>query len=170
VETWEPLINGVTWKRIPLVSFRRARADLEAKLGPPQARAIDSNGCGPYDAWGLRFSCGLEVLLLAFHLGPDFSNVPADHATWVEIQANSTDFAHIETHLPFELSEVSPWLPDRRTYPAPCWIVMRQDDNGNTFEVRACSSRCEAALYSGSLESLGHKQTYWVVQKASDAG
>jgi hypothetical protein len=40
------------------------------------------------------------------------------------------------------------------------WIVWRQDDNGNRFEVARHTSR-EAA----ELEARGHKQAYWVAQK-----
>lgn len=168
--TWEPLTGGVSWERRPLVSFRRTRAALEADLGPPQARDRDSNGMGLCDAWALRFGCGLEVLLLAFHADSKAENIPKDRETWVEIQSNKTDFAHIIAHLPFELGEAAPWLPDRRTTQPPRWTVMRLDDNGNTFEVGAYGTRCEADLVADTFEARGHKQTYWVVEREQAAG
>ena len=170
MKNWEPIVDPVTWTRRPLVSFRRARTYLESELGPPQARDVDSNGCGPYDLWPLRFACGLEVLLLGFHLGSDFEDVPADRDNWIEIQANNTDFAHIMAHLPLDIGETAPWSPELRTSPAARWIVMRQDDNGNIFEVHACTSQCETDIRAAALESLGHKQAYWVVERIADAG
>jgi len=166
--TWEPLKGGVSWREDPLVNFRRARAALEADLGPPQARDLDSNGIGPYDAWALRFPCGLEVLLLAFHLDSRVQKVPKDRETIVEIQSNQTDFAHISAHLPFELGDISPWIPDRRTTQPPRWTVMRQDDNGNTFEVGSYGTRCEADIVADTFEARGHKQSYWVVERAEE--
>jgi GNAT superfamily N-acetyltransferase len=47
------------------------------------------------------------------------------------------------------------------------WIVMRMDDNGNTFVVAREPSREEADRRARELESLGHKQTYWV-ERAGD--
>ena len=168
--TWEPLTNGVSWKEPPLVSFRRARVALEADLGPPQARDLDSNGIGLYDAWALRFGCGLEILLLAFHMDSTARQVPKDRETWIEIQSNETDFGHIAAHLPFELEGVSPWMPDRRTAQPARWAVMRRDDNGNTFEVAAYGTECEADIVADTFEARGHKQSYWVVDRGQAAG
>jgi len=170
-ETREPLTSGVSWQQQrPLVSFRRARRSLEADLGPPQARDLGSNGMGPYDAWTLHFGCGLEILLLAFHLDSKAATIPKDRDTWVEIQSNETDFAHIIAHLPFELDDVATWLPDRRTAQAPRWTVMRLDDNGNTFEVGAYGTRCEADRVTDTFEARGHKQTYRVVEREQATG
>ena len=163
--TWEPMTGGVSWKRPPLVSFRRARAALEADLGPPQARDRDSNGMGLYDAWALRFGCGLEVLLLAFHMDPKAENISKDRESWVEIQSNETDFAHIVAHLPFALGQVVPWIPDLRTTQPPRWTVMRRDDNGSSFEVATYGTRCEADIVADTFEARGHKQTYWVAER-----
>jgi hypothetical protein len=168
-ETWQPLTSGLSWEQRPLVSFRRARTSLEADLGPPQARDLDSKGMGLYDAWMLRFSCGLEVLLLAFHMDAKAAQIPKDRDTWVEIQSNETDFAHIIAHLPFELDDVATWLPDRRTAQAPRWTVMRLDDDGDTFEVGAYGTRCEADRVADTFEARGPKQTYRVVERVQAA-
>jgi hypothetical protein len=156
------MTGGVSWKEPPLVSFRRARAALEADLGPPQARDLESNGIGLYDAWALRFGCGLEVLLLAFHMDSMAENISKE--SWIEIQSNETDFAHVVAHLPFELGEVTPWIPDLRTTRPPRWTVMRRDDNGNIFEVGTYGTRCEADIVADTFEARGHKQTYWVTE------
>lgn len=42
------------------------------------------------------------------------------------------------------------------------WIVCRQDDNGNVFEVQRGLSEEEARQLAVELESHGHKQLYWV--------
>jgi hypothetical protein len=42
------------------------------------------------------------------------------------------------------------------------WIVWRQDDNGNRYEVARLASRDEADRLAAEYESRGHKQTYWV--------
>lgn len=42
------------------------------------------------------------------------------------------------------------------------WVVWRQDDNGNRFEVARRHSRAEAETLAAAMEARGHKQTYWV--------
>lgn len=42
------------------------------------------------------------------------------------------------------------------------WIVWRQDDNGNQFEVARRESRTEADDLAATMEARGHKQIYWV--------
>lgn len=44
------------------------------------------------------------------------------------------------------------------------WIVWRQDDNGNQFEVARKNSHAEAEELAAVMESRGHKQLYWVAQ------
>ena len=166
---WKPLEGRVTWDRRPLVSFRQSRSEIERELGPPQERDADSNGVGLMDIWALHFDCGLELLLLAFHIERDFDNeISWTHQGWVELQANTTDFEHVASHLPFELNEISPWVPDRRTSPPPRWRVMRQDDNGHVFLVQAFAPRCAAEAALERLERLTHKQSYWLTTE--DAG
>jgi hypothetical protein len=47
------------------------------------------------------------------------------------------------------------------------WIVWRQDDNGNQFEVVRKDSRGQAEEVATAMQARGHKQTYWVVEAAS---
>ena len=47
------------------------------------------------------------------------------------------------------------------------WIIWRQDDNGNRFEVARRDSRAEAEELAATMEARGHKQTYWVAAAAS---
>ena len=42
------------------------------------------------------------------------------------------------------------------------WVVWRQDDNGNRFEVARRSSRSEAEQLATTMEARGHRQIYWV--------
>lgn len=62
------------------------------------------------------------------------------------------------------------------------WVVWRQDDNGNRFEVRRFAgypedaggpgedgpdtAREEAEALAAEMEARGHKQTYWVARHA----
>ncbi|GID91499.1 SPOR domain-containing protein [Amorphoplanes digitatis] len=48
------------------------------------------------------------------------------------------------------------------------WIVWRQDDNGNRFEVARRESRAEAEDLAATMETRGHKQLYWVAAQASE--
>jgi len=42
------------------------------------------------------------------------------------------------------------------------WIVWRQDDNGNRFEVARLASRVEAESLAAQFEARGHRQAYWI--------
>jgi hypothetical protein len=44
---------------------------------------------------------------------------------------------------------------------ATVWVVWRQDDNGNRYEVARRESRASASALAEELEARGHKQTYW---------
>jgi hypothetical protein len=46
------------------------------------------------------------------------------------------------------------------------WTVWRQDDNGNRYEVSRHDTRSEADSVATTMESRGHKQTYWVAPSA----
>lgn len=42
------------------------------------------------------------------------------------------------------------------------WIVWRQDDNGNRYEVERFASRADADALAAEMEARGHRQLYWV--------
>jgi hypothetical protein len=46
------------------------------------------------------------------------------------------------------------------------WVVWRQDDNGNRFEVTRCPTRSEAERIAAEFEARGHRQTYWAAKSA----
>ncbi len=46
--------------------------------------------------------------------------------------------------------------------PDPGWVVWRQDDNGNRYEVSRHRTREEAEVVAATMEARRHKQTYWV--------
>jgi hypothetical protein len=54
--------------------------------------------------------------------------------------------------------DVAPTLPE-----GP-WVVWRQDDNGNRFEVARWESLADADALAEMMERRGHKQTYWVAR------
>jgi hypothetical protein len=49
------------------------------------------------------------------------------------------------------------------------WVVWRQGDDGNPFEVGRLSSRAEADELASALEARGHRQTYWVTSMTRPA-
>jgi hypothetical protein len=42
------------------------------------------------------------------------------------------------------------------------WVVWRQDDNGNRFEVGRFPSQEAAEALASEMEARGHRQMYWV--------
>jgi hypothetical protein len=48
--------------------------------------------------------------------------------------------------------------------PSDRWIVWRQDDNGNRYEVARRESRAEADEIAVAMEARGHRQMYWVAK------
>jgi hypothetical protein len=42
------------------------------------------------------------------------------------------------------------------------WVVWRQGDDGNPFEVDRFDSRAEAEALAATMQARGHRQTYWV--------
>jgi hypothetical protein len=159
---WEILPHGVTSKCTPLFIFPTTRAAVEAVLGPPQAVDLDSSGMGPIDAWALHFPCGLEVVLWIFKILPNGSTIDdRNDVSSVEVQSPDLDIEHVRHHLPVPVAEIWPW--GNGTVPAPQrFLLVRQGDNGNRFEVKSFTSSCEAQSAVRAFESLGHKQTYWI--------
>jgi hypothetical protein len=162
---WTPLPQGVTWKGPPLMNFRASRATMQRSFGEPHQIDIDSNGLGLFGAWSLRFPCGLEMCLWIFHSRRDFSEIAdIDEPANIEVHANAAHEKHIRFHLPFPVINTSRWEPSPMGPEPLVWRVLRQDDNGNVFEVERLPSRCEANAVVASFEARGHKQMYWVEQ------
>jgi hypothetical protein len=159
---WELLPGGVAWKSPPLFNLRLSRASIVAVLGEPPLTNLDSNGVGLFDAWALRFRCGLESTIWIFH-GTD-----PDEPANVEIQASERDFAHLRFHLPLPTGDASRWEPDSMVDAPRDWLVMRQDDSGNRYPLGAFSSACEAGDTARVFEARGHKQIYWVEQRRDE--
>ena len=53
--------------------------------------------------------------------------------------------------------------------PAVDWCVLRLDDNGNRFLVRAGLPRAEAEALAREFAARGHKQSYWAQPRAANA-
>ncbi len=162
METWKPIVPPVSWPRASLGSFRQSRLQLRASLGPAQEVDADTNGVGLMDVWALHFSCGLEMILLAFKTKQDGSECAEEEPSSVELQASSTDIEVVAEHLPFPLVDLILYEPNEPPSPLGRWAVMRQDDNGHVFEVRRYASSCTARAALSTFEALHHKQTYWV--------
>jgi hypothetical protein len=169
---WIPLPDGVAWKSPPLLLFDLSRRDLVARFGPSQMRDLDSNGVGLFDAWFLRFPCGLEVALWQFQQRSHEDALVVvegdDSPRYVEVHANQRERSHILFHLALDPAAADSWLPDHSYLGDSVWRVMRQDDNGNLATMSAFTSRCEADATVLEFEGRGHKQTYWVEGPTSD--
>jgi len=155
---WEPLPAGVTWKCPALFNLPLRREAVVRALGEPHLKDLDSNGVGLFDFWGLRFPCGLEVAVWLFE-DPDLPHP-------VEINANERDLDHIRFHLPLPAADLSRW-PGTLIEAPRDWLVLRQDDGGNRYEVGAFTSGCEARDCARTFEERGHKQMYWVERRGA---
>ena len=169
MSAWQTLPR-VSWSSPPLLSFRASRATLEGALGVPQIANADSNGLGPFDAWAIRFECGLEVWVWLFQLRSDGSTIDDPHELAnAEVHANEPREKHILFHLTVPVTDLGHWDPSP-VVPEPLdWCLVRQDDNGARFEIARYPSRCEAMAHTATFEARGHKQTYWVERVAPHA-
>jgi hypothetical protein len=158
----------VTWKSPLFGTFEAMAAAIEARLGPPAQRDLDSNGIGLFDYHLLRFACGLEIALYRYHLGSGLRAIDAAReASLYEIYTNRPELEHAVFHLGIAAGDVqrataadgSPLVAPV----SPSVVVMRRDDNGNEREVTRVTNRCEADAVAAAYRAHGHKQTYWVL-------
>lgn len=158
----------MTWKSPPFATFEAMAAAIEARLGPPAQRDLDSNGIGLFDYHLLHFDCGLEIALYRYHLGPGLRAIDAvREASIYEIYANRPELEHAVFHLGIAAGDAqrattadgSPLIAPV----SPSVSVMRSDDNGNELEVTRVTNRCEAEAVAAAYRARGHKQTYWVL-------
>ena len=153
--------TDVSWKDRPEFFLDVSRDELEAALGPPEATDADSNGLGPMEVWSKKLPCGLELGLLRFRYAtPTGRPLGPDEPAAAELYLSDGDGAHAALHMQLPLERLQQHSAGV-ALPLP-WCVMRQDDNGNRFEVTRCSSRCEAEARAAEFEARGHKQMYWV--------
>lgn len=157
---WVPL-HDVAWQSAPVVYLQRSRASLESRFGAPRLVDLDSNGIGLFDAWLLRFDCGLEVALWWFHQHPNWRHARPEDTTFVPVLSNETELGHILFHLGEERASVETYESNIGVDGPACWQVRRLDDNGNEFEVACVTSRCQAEAMALAFEARGHKQSYW---------
>ncbi len=158
---------NMTWSSPPYATFEAIASEIEARFGPPTQRGLDSNGVGLFDCYRLQFACGLEIALWRFHLGRGLQPIDAVREPSIfELHANRPELEHAVFHLGVPSDAFDRWTDRDGTplsAPVPAsWIVMRQDDNGNRYEVARVTSRCEAESLMYQYEARGHKQVYWV--------
>jgi hypothetical protein len=120
---------------------------------------------GPVDVWAIAFSCGLEVTLASFQIDDTGAMVPHGSRGVVEVHSSDLDLNHLRAHSPIPLNDLSFWETGVSGSRPRAWWLVRQDDHGNTFDVEAFSTSCEAEATARSFEARGHKQTYWVVHR-----
>jgi hypothetical protein len=158
---------NMTWSSPPYAMFEAIASEIEARFGPPTERGLDSNGLGLFDFYSLPFACGLEIALKRFHLGRGLQPIDAARDPSIfEICANRPELEHALFHLGVPGDAVGRWTDHDGTplsAPVPVsWTVMRQDDNGNRYELARVTSRCEAESLMRRYEARDHKQIYWV--------
>ncbi|MER5459062.1 DUF5954 family protein [Micromonospora sp. NPDC002389] len=130
-----------------------------------------------------------DELAYAFrHLEPRTQMLTAAQATAYQqatdaLEAGRTDeisveqrrfrITRVETLLRFDddgpegprRSDPDPDLPPEADAERPeRWIVWRQDDNGNKYEVARKESRADAEDLVAVMEARGHKQLYWAAK------
>ena len=64
----------------------------------------------------------------------------------------------------------APSVFEERQPVEPGWSVLRIDDNGNRFIIRAHLRKREAERVAAEFEARGHKQVYWVETDDRAAG
>jgi hypothetical protein len=172
IRDWEAIPSGASWTSPPLFAFRASRALIEDRFGAAQAVALDSNGWGPFDAWIIRFECGLEIALWHMQLRPDGSAIKDRHELAnVHVLANRPEEKHILFHLGLEPKDLSPWEPSALVAEPLVWRLVRQDDNGKCLRggalhvamrgtLRGCdvrSARAQADVSRRGAELIAHR-------------
>lgn len=139
-------------------SARVGRSVVEDRFGEPVVRDEWLDGIGTYDAWALRFPCGLEITLtMPTEAGGPFAC--EESPDWADVFATEVDFEHVVDHFGLPLHET--WQPVAEPLPNR-HRVCRQDDHGNTFVVLETPFERRARCVAARLTASGHKQTYWV--------
>jgi hypothetical protein len=136
--------GGVRWSSPGVFNARVTREALEGAFGPPFATRLDSNGTGLFDAWAIRFECGLEVTLWLFE--------PPEVPSGVEVYANEDDAPHVLRHLGLPEECVVHWrAPDgawtddvARAFTPRRFRVVRRDDHGRAYTMLETASRRDA--------------------------
>lgn len=146
-----------------------SREEAVLAFGEPHLRDV-IDGLGETDLWAYECDCGLQISIARFFFNDSAS-----------IDSNRPEPDHIERHLrtcgvkvdKADDEYVSKWISfsakcdliaDEQLYRRELtdWQLWRQDDNGNRFAIGLPTSEIDARCRARQLESLGHKQTYWV--------
>lgn len=89
-------------------------------------------GLGPHDLWQVKAPFGVELSIWRSHVTPE-SHIG-------KVCAYTRDLDHILFHLPFAIAK-SDRFETYALLPAPrTWHVVRQDDHGTRYDVRAFTS------------------------------
>ncbi len=141
---------------------RIALRDLD-RLGPPNEEDdpeahFAEHGAPPHPGreWWLQAACGHSFILFQDFVLEDVT-VVADETAELE---------HVLAHLPFDSEGPIRYEPERdereRREGRGGWVVLREDDRGNRFDIESFSREGSARCYAKLLELRRHKQTYLV--------
>jgi hypothetical protein len=141
---------------------RIALGDLD-RLGPPNHEDdpeafFAERGAPPHPCreWWLQAACGLSFVLCQ-----DFVTEEV-----VVVAEEAAELEHMLAHLPFDYEgpyRLEPEHDEReRREGRGGWVVLREDDRGNRFDIESFSRESSARCYARLLELRRHKQTYLV--------
>jgi hypothetical protein len=128
----------VPWKTHHSACFLEvSRAELERRLGPPHVRNGDGDGLGPKDRWSFRCDCGLELMV-------EHARQSSTALVWME----HLEVEHALAHLGLSADKVT-WRADvEEPLPLAGWTVVREDDEGNRFDICVLSVQAHAECFA----------------------
>ena len=157
---WIPIDTERGWPGPMLLVAELPRTQLRTEFGSPQWVDVRREGVAPFDAWLVRFDCGLDVGMRSFE-GRALPTPTRNHRDAIEVYASHRDRDHLLFHLGLSREQVVAAKAHRLVDAPRAHQVLRLDDNGNQFQVTRTSSACEANAIAQAYEAKGHKQTYW---------
>jgi hypothetical protein len=151
-----PTERPVLWvgRKFPFdFEVNASRADFERRWGPPHLVDREGDGLGPEEYWGWHCDCGLEVVVL--HL----PRYPVEDMFLVTSEYREVE--HVLAHVGWK-PELVTWLADAAKPFTKGWVVVRQDDTGNRYDICVAPVRAHADCYAALMEARAHKQSYSV--------
>ncbi|WP_257456569.1 hypothetical protein [Archangium lipolyticum] len=147
-----PSNRPVLWKTHRSACFLEvSRAELERRLGPPHVRNADGDGLGPKDRWSFRCDCGLELIV-------EHARQSSTALVWMA----HLEVEHALAHLGISTDKVT-WRADvEEPLPLAGWTVVRQDEDGNRFDICVLSVQAHAECFAAQKAAHAPEQFYFV--------
>jgi hypothetical protein len=131
-----------------------SRAELELRLGAPLVLEVEEDE-EPQVQWELHYDCGLELRLTLPRQQP---HTQQEARVWME----HLEVEHLLAHLGLGFDRVL-WRADaQEPLSLEGWAIVRQDDQGNRFDICVLSVPAHAECMARQMEARAHKQAYFV--------